>query len=92
VPGRGKFCVYQRGGVAPTTVNYNNSGASSGGGGSAFANADAAAAGGADTALSPAPPKPSPSPSPQLPVVFCHHGAGYTGLSWALMASQLGPG
>lgn len=79
VPGRGKFCVYQRGGV--TAKNSSNNSASS----SAFA-AAANANNNNDTAVSPAPLE------QQLPVVFCHHGAGYTGLSWALMAAQMGPG
>jgi hypothetical protein len=91
VPGRGRFCVYQRGGVVSTASNPNNSASSN----SAFAAASSSAAGGGDTAVSPAPPwgaSTSEQQQLQLPVVFCHHGAGYTGLSWALVAAQMGPG
>ena len=91
VPGRGRFCVYQRGGVVSAASNPNSSASSN----SAFAAASSSAAGGGDTAVSPAPPwgaSTSEQQQLQLPVVFCHHGAGYTGLSWALVAAQMGPG
>lgn len=91
VPGRGRFCVYQRGGVVSAASNPNSSASSN----SASAAASSSAAGGGDTAVSPAPPwgaSTSEQQQLQLPVVFCHHGAGYTGLSWALVAAQMGPG
>jgi pimeloyl-ACP methyl ester carboxylesterase len=32
-----------------------------------------------------------PPPSPTVPVVMCLHGGGYTGLTWAIVASRLKP-